>query len=353
MTIRRSIEDYLYTYSKQTIPLDELELLFPGSSCSYRQLAEAILELEDEQIVQMVRAQGRNGKQPSLAYQYRVNKSKLKQGHHKELQRARLRLHPLIQLDSYFTADPAVWQGDRAILDRLDRYLRQAPLPTEAVPAPERSYELVGDEKWITEQGGKELLERVRLWERLRILSVADPLMFAIHPQLLNPRQPAAAPVYKHLIVENKTTYQGLLPALPHVSFATLIYGCGKKIIKSIELFPVQIPLLEAEHRFYYFGDLDHEGIHIWHSLTERAQHVLQAPIQLAIPFYQACLDKTYAYGKQTHRKDESSLEAFLHPFSIEERQRIRTCLAEGGYYPQEALKTQELGHIWRTAVWN
>src|SRR5690606_27968218 len=103
-----------------------------------------------------------------------------------------------------------------------------------------------------------------------------------------------------------------------------------------IELLPLQLPLLNAEHHFYYFGDIDHEGIHIWHLLNERTAKLFQSPVYPAIPFYTACLDRSYAYGKETHRKDREALDAFLTHFMQQDQQRILAALSDGGYYPQE-----------------
>jgi hypothetical protein len=88
----------------------------------------------------------------------------------------------------------------------------------------------------------------------LKIIPVSDRLMFALNPRLLQEKK------QWHLIVENKTTYQGLLPALKETCFSTLIYGSGNKITGSMELFQNQYPI-EAEHIFCYFGDLDKSGI--------------------------------------------------------------------------------------------
>lgn len=346
MNIKQQIEDYLSRVKKQTVLLSELESLCPGFSCSYQELAEVILELEEGQVLKMVKTQGRNGKRPSLAYQYRVNKSNLNQDLHKELQLAKLELHPLIQLDAYYSLPRIIWLEDKPLIERIDAYLRQHPLPSESVPAPERSFVLVGDEKWITERGGEKLLERIGLWEQMKIISVADPLMLAFNPQYIG------RAIHLHLIVENKSAYQGLIQALPESPFTTLIYGCGKKIIRSIELFPLQLPLPKAEHRFYYFGDIDHEGITIWHLLNERAKTLFQTQVQPALPFYRACLAKNYVYGKETHRKDEQAMASFLSCFSESDRQRVQACLCDGGYYPQEILKSSELQELWRTASW-
>lgn len=346
MTIKQRMEHYLGQMKKQTVVLDELESLCPQFACSYEELAEAILELEASQAIQMVKAKGRNGKRPSLAYQYRVNKSHLNEALHKELQLARLKLHPHIRLDAYYHLPSDRWLQDKPYIDQLDAYLKNHGWPIEAVPAPERSFDLVGDEKWITERGGEELLERIGLWEPMKIMSVADPLMLAIHPPHVG------HDVQLHLIVENKTTYQGLLQALPESSFTSLIYGCGKKIIKSIELFPLQLPVLKAEHRFYYFGDIDYEGIAIWHLLNERVKRLFDSQVQLALPFYRACLAKRYVYGKENHRKDEQAVQSFLAMLSESDRRLAEACLRDGGYYPQEILKSSELRELWRKSEW-
>src|SRR5699024_7116807 len=110
-----------------------------------------------------------------------------------------------------------------------------------------------------------------------------------------------------HLIVENKTTYQALLPVLTQTEFSTLIYGSGYKIVKSIENVDHQLPL-QGKQRFYYFGDLDRAGITIWNNLNHRK------PAVPAYPFYHACLQKTAVPGKTNQRPDPKALQAFF-PF--------------------------------------
>ncbi|OMF28680.1 hypothetical protein BK133_18690 [Paenibacillus sp. FSL H8-0548] len=346
MPIRQQIESYLSRHKKQTISLAELEGICSASSTSYQELGEVLMSLEASEALQMVKAQGRNGKQPSLAYNYRINKSKFKLDLHRQLQQARLQLHPHIRIDAYYSLPAEAWQQDEPRIRQIDEYLRRESLPEESVPAPERSFALVGDEKWITENNGMELLERIGLWSSMRIISVADPLMLAFNPQQ------AGLAAQLHLIVENKTTYQGLLPALADTQFSTLIYGCGKKIIKSIELFELQLPLPEARHNFYYFGDIDHEGINIWASLNERMKLLYQSEARLALPFYRACLAKENVFGKETQRRDLLAVEAFSSHFTEAEQASINSCLASGGYYPQEILKTAELKALWRSAAW-
>ncbi|MEW9110131.1 MAG: Wadjet anti-phage system protein JetD domain-containing protein [Cytobacillus gottheilii] len=330
----------LLSYSKKTIVVEELERWVP-SGLTYEQFAEQVLLLENEGILEMVKAKGRNSRTPSLAYSYRIHTIHLKKDYHEQLKTYRLKLHPSISLDSYYRLQPAKWNMDLPFLLSIHQYLESFGLPIYEVPAPERSVELVGDEKWITDKQGKELLERVGLWNSMKIIPVSDPLMFALNPKMFMQKE------HKHLIVENKTTYQGLLDALPHTSFTTLIYGCGNKILNSMDQFERQLPLEGAKHRFYYFGDLDRSGIFIWHRLQSKID------AEPAMPFYEACLAKEHLQGKTNQRLDEDAVAAFSAFLKKEQREQLHSLLDSGCYFPQEVLKTEELQTIWRQTRWS
>ncbi|WP_428911564.1 Wadjet anti-phage system protein JetD domain-containing protein [Niallia sp. Krafla_26] len=328
----------LKAWKKKTIHLSELEQHIT-ENVDYVTFAQVILKLEESTILTRVKTHGENHKNPSLAITYRIQKNLLKENLHEKLKSARLQFHPSINLEAYFQLSEEQWEKDLPYIHKVDHYIRKNGFPTSRVPAPERSFEIVENEKWITE-GGQEVLERIKMWEPLRIMPVSDPLMFAVNPHQLKTK------THLHLIVENKTTYQGLLPALQDSSFTSLIYGSGKKVIKSIEHFAFQLPLPKAKHIFYYFGDLDYEGILIWHLLSKKI------PVKPALTFYQACLTKPYAFGKQNQRAREEALKAFFPFFTKEEQEKMEEMFQNGGYYPQEIVKTDELQHIWRNTSW-
>jgi hypothetical protein len=338
--MRELLHKYLREYKKSSIALPELEGLVAGRVDSYEAFAELIVELEQEQVLTMVKSKGRTGRTPSLAYQYRIDKKSLMADFHRELQQYRLQLHPDIRIDSYFRQDPSVWKGDLPYLRKIDAYLRRSSLPTEKVSAAERSFEVVGDEKWIENGNGKEVLDRAGLFEALQIMPISDPLMLAINPKQIDRTHQF------HLIVENKATYQGLLPALIDSPFSTLIYGQGNKIVKSMEQFEAQYPV-SAQHRFFYFGDLDKSGIAIWNSLNERRR------VMPALPFYRACLSYAPAKGKEYQKANTEALEHFLRYFTEEEKKAITRLFLQGEYYPQEVLKAKELQSVWRNEDWN
>lgn len=110
--------------------------------------------------------------------------------------------------------------------------------------------------------------------------------MFAINPnQLLS-----NSSIHRHLIVENKATYSGLIGSLTNTRFTTLIYGSGWKISSSLDQLSKQLGLTakEIQHEIYYFGDLDYEGISIFYHLYEKYN------AKLATSFYEAMLKKPY-----------------------------------------------------------
>lgn len=333
----KELKEKLLLFKRKTISLKELQKLAPKNE-TYEQFASKILTLEKENILQMVKSQGRLSRTPSLAFRYRIRKKPLNEAYYDELQTYRRKFHNAISLDAYFKLDQKTWEADLPYIKKINDYIKNNGFPKKHVPAPERSFEIVGDEKWI-EQRGENLLYRINLWDKLNVMPVADPLMFALNPKRLN------EPVANHLIVENKTTYQALLPVVKNSSFTTLIYGSGNKIVKSIENLHNQIPL-QVKYCIYYFGDIDREGINIWHRLNQKEKVIP------ALPFYQACLKKLPAEGKTNQRKNETAIRCFITQFPEADAELIKQLLEKGAYYPQEVLKTAELQHILLTADW-
>ncbi|CAM4448585.1 Wadjet anti-phage system protein JetD domain-containing protein [Paenibacillus tarimensis] len=342
MRFRQKLIDFLNSYPKVTIGLPELERAFQGVEIDYKSFAEVVLEQEHEGSLTAVKAHGRNGKRPSLAYQYRIHKRMLQGDHMRELHQWSARLHPALNLDAYYRLSQEVWRADLPYIEQVDAYLKRGQLPTREAPAPERSYELVRDEKWITEQGGQALLERLGVWEQLKVVPVSDPLMLAANPSVRFDSR-----THLHLIVENKTTFQGLLPVLPQLPFSTLIYGCGRKIVGNFGMLRLQYPVQDAEHELYYFGDLDPEGILIWYDLQAKFE------VKPALPYYRACLERVPSKGKLNHRWSEAALQAFTAHFDAGESEQIIAMLQDGCYIPQETLRSEELIQIGREAVWN
>ncbi|MCF6460291.1 Wadjet anti-phage system protein JetD domain-containing protein [Clostridium sp. Cult3] len=330
---------YLKAYQKKTIPLSQLENLLTGKE-SYEDFALVMETLVDKGILKPVKTHGTNGKSIPLYNTYRIIKSNLRETLNSEIQYYSIKLDPNIQLDGYFSLDEREWYRDLPYIEKIHSYLNKNGLPTDYVTIPERSFQLVGDEKWIQEKDGKKLLERIKLWDKLKIITNPDPLMLAINPLRIGGGS------HVHLAVENKATFYALMGAIKDTEFTSLVYGAGWKIVSNIHRLPTQLGLEGDPYKIYYFGDIDAEGLSIWYSLYEKYQ------VELAIPFYQALLKKKYSIGKSTQQKNKAALEEFKSCFGEGNLGIIDELIHKEGYIPQEGLKQEELVSIWRNSTW-
>ncbi|NLV21250.1 MAG: DUF2399 domain-containing protein [Syntrophomonadaceae bacterium] len=334
------ILSFLQTSKKKTVSLGELERLVEGQT-SYEAFAIAVNNLVEKGILVPVKKHGDNHKTIPLANTYRIIQSKIFADHLQEIERLHFLLDPQIKLEAYYSLTASEWNRDLPYLLQINNYLQQHGWPNSEATAPERSYALVGDEKWIDEKGGKKLLERVGIWSVMQIVSRPDPLMLAINQPVWNEAGSL------HLVVENKTTFHALLEHMRDTSFLTLIYGAGWKVTADIFMLDQQLGREQADARIFYFGDLDYEGISIWHAVNSRR------PVVPAVWFYRALLAKPAAQGKTNQICNEEALSHFLTWFTPEEQKQIREILSHGGYSPQEVLNSAELGDIWRNSTWS
>ncbi|MBC9786095.1 cytosolic protein [Heliobacterium chlorum] len=340
--ILNHISQMLKNHKLKTMELSLLQDTMPGNT-DYRSFASIINKLIDDGVLTPIKAKGTNRKTSPLPNKFTIGHGRVHEEHYQRLKRARLRFHSSIDLSSYYRLSPAVWEKDQDSLAKLDAYLQKQGLPQKAASLQERSFEIFDHEKWLESKEGTDFLARVGLsLERLSVVPVPDPCMFAMQSELYKDPQRLC---HEHLIVENKTPYHVLMPLMHQQRvFTTLIYGQGKAIISTLQGFTTQAGfcLGEQNHTFHYYGDLDHEGISIWYSLQKRY------PIRLALPFYRALLQKEYAIGKENQRPNPEAFALFLTNFSSQEQAAIQSMMDQGGYLPQEALSAEETANIWR-----
>lgn len=320
--------------------ISALQLAEQCPELQYEQFAQLILQFEQQHILTAIKASGMNGKQPALANTYKINKTIIRQSLREQVKKLKKTFHSAIWIEYYLTKTAKELEQDLPALQQVNHYLHGNARPKTKALAQERSFEIFQNEKFITEQGGRQLLEKVKVWDLLEIWPLADPVSFAVNPLCLSKDS------HQMLIVENKATFYSLLPVLKESAFTALLYGQGNAINGTIQVLQEQLPLNYENVKFYYFGDLDAEGISIWYSLQQKIN------LSLAMPFYQACLQETAAKGKEYQRKNEAAIEAFISYFVAQEKQEIIQALQKGYYYPQEILKADILQQIWRNAIW-
>ncbi len=313
-----AIREILKKHKKKKISLLELQQQLPGES-DERAFFQSISQLEKKQILVPSKS----------ASTYQINKQLLNQDKMNQILQAQLLLKSDIKLEAYLSLPEEVWERDKSYIFLVDKYFMQTS--RVAMTIPECAYHLTGNEKWIDEEGGREILQRLGVWDRLNLVSYNDPLMLAINRKQFHASK-------KHLIVENKSVFYRILEVIDRLPIASLIFGAGWRITSGIETLRLQLGIRDdekEEHRFYYFGDLDWEGIAIWQSVSEQ--------VVLAASFYRGLLQYDFSKGKETQSQNESALKEFLSHFTKEEQERIQYHLLRAGYIPQEALTSKQL----------
>ena len=331
--VKHQLQEQLKNYMKgaksnKQITLDFLQKCVSGDT-EYEAFAREVLALEEEGLLIGVKSQKTNGKKIALYNKYTVIKDKVMGEVVDRIRQFQLQAHPMIQLAYYLKAGEAAWEKDYKMLCCVNNYLKKVGIPEEEAPMPQRSYEITGDEKWIEDHGGRKLLERIGLWEPMKICMKPDPAMFTLHKKMFCERGTDRQP-HRHMIVENKSIYYLLQAILKETSFTSITYGSGWKITASMDGLLKQMDREEEKNEFYYFGDLDHEGITICAYLGER--------VKLALPFYNRVLELATSEGKTNQYRNEEALAYFLKHFPNEQAAKINEVLQNGLYYPQEAL---------------
>lgn len=311
---------------------------------TYEELYRSIRQQLDTGALKPVKASGTNGKKPALHREYWILEEKKDYSALEE--ELKYGLHPLLSVDYYFS-HLEIYEQDRPWIQMLNDYLlhnREALNCRESLN--ERSFEIWNQEKFLTKGPGKKLLKRCGLdLEFLNIYETGEPLAYYSHtrqvPQNL-------------LILENKDTFYSMRQHLLRgnsrilgVDIGTLIYGGGKRILRSFRDFAVCVEpyMKEAANTIYYFGDLDYEGIGIYESLAELFRE--RWKIVPFYPAYEKMLEKArrnFLRLPKTKEQQNRNLSGdFFAHFPESTRRQMLEILEGNAYIPQEIINLSDL----------
>jgi hypothetical protein len=304
------------------------------SENGYRYFVQLINELSGEGVITPVKKSPLNGRRPSLHSEWWLNPAPIEAqwtdmqilAVSDRLNLTKYRQHPEWQTD-------LEWQRIQAVYS----FLKQRD-HANWVTREERSFELFGEEKFLTNEGAT-LLQRLLLsLEDLKAKVYGEPFAF----------WPAPRTDINHakmvLIVENQSFYHtcrllmnkgrdivGIRPDL-------LIYGEGKKIEKSFYF--LHDITKDNKLTIYYVGDIDPEG---WGIYVRLKDNYPAFNIQLAIPIYSALLDKQVVNKTDKNQNEnrtylERVMEEFKQFARSDMAERIQTLWDQKYRVPQEAL---------------
>ncbi|AEX84673.1 hypothetical protein XO10_01460 [Marinitoga sp. 1135] len=304
-----NLKKYLESYKKKYITYEELEKI---SNNEYEEIYKKITNLMNKGILIPVKNKKENGRYPSLPAKYRININNKKD----EL----FLLHPKINID-YYLNHINEYQKDREIILKIDNYLKNGD--KKYVAMRERAYEIFDNEKAF--ERDREVLNvlrniKINIKEDLYTFDSREPFyIFAFNNN-----------IKKVLISENQTPFYNfyLLHQEGINPFDAVIFGEGKKILRSFEFIYEYVPVNTI---FYYWGDIDYDGIFILNKLIERynKHHI--------IPWEKG-------YKAMLNQKSKKSKE---RKFSIKSEnnliKELLNIIREGKNIPQEAINYQLL----------
>lgn len=314
----------------------ELQMI---GSFDYHEFAMIINQLVQEGLIQPIDNSGKNHRTDSLFNKYKriVNKNRMARA---DIDQLLLLYHPSMKVTYYINRNNE-YEVDQPFLQAINNFLTNAQ-DTSWLSVNERSYELVGNEKWLLANGQK-LLNKIGLTlSDLRCEIEHEPFFYYQCPSW-NKKERVNV-----LIIENKDTFGSMkrlflrdLTMFFNTSFDLLIYGEGKKIGKSIEsIWDIEGARFK-KIQGYYFGDLDPVGINIF-------LHLHKKNVFPIIPFkemYEAMIKGFASKAKprqhaQTFREDDTI--EFLRYLDTEYHQTTLGLL-QSSYIPQESLNRKIL----------
>ena len=323
---------FLKEYPRKKITLQEIERHYHLTK--YRELYDFILQLIQQNVISPIKSSGVNGKKPSLYKSYRIQNCIENEDPLKE--EVMYLFHSLLKQE-YYLSHLKQYQLDReAVLKINDFFKNRLSLLQEPTAMNERSFQIFSQEKFLATEGKRVLKNLGLSLENLNLYETAEPLAYFS----VSKKTPQTV-----LIVENKDTFYSLrkhLMAGKTTIFGqeiqTLIYGGGKKVWKGFCHFEASVEpfLLHELNHFYYFGDLDYEGILIFEQLcaTFYCEPLVSA--------YEAMVKKAAHLSLPKTKEGQNRNEKGVFFSYFKEASQMRKILEEGRYIPQEIVTMRD-----------
>lgn len=337
-----NVAEELYGHKKATITEKELENLLGIKD--YECFVKKVRELVKQSIICPVKTKksGMNGRLPPLYNKYWIMRPQ--SDYSRVLEGIKL-LNPRLNIAGYLEK-PALYEKHREILGKLSDYLwEEAELLNEPMSRNERSLSVWGFEKLMEQKDaliGDILKFNSLNHTDLNYFDTPEPFIEYVHQR---------ANAMNVLIIENKDTWFSFRKVMLEternqfldIDIHALLYGEGRKITgKNGRIDEYDAQWQHANKNiYYYFGDLDYEGIRIYFDLKN---YNSAADIRLFREAYRTMvrLAEGHVLPVSAGKRDKTDrYEEFLECFQEEDAGRMERILESGRYIPQEILNYQ------------
>lgn len=343
---------------------------FAAGVDSYKILCDYIGERLEAGEFEPIINSGLNGKRPPLYNTYwQIEGEKYNGEFDDELN---FKLSPKLNME-YYKKHIEQYRKDRAAILKLSDFYkkeneRQRLEKPESVN--ERSFEIWGDEKFI--KGGNESKGKNKNEGRGSGRRILKNLGIELSDlNVYETPEPFVSYIYERtapqnvLIIENKDTFYTIRKYMQETGkneilgkrFGTVIFGSGKKVISSFSDFEYTAEkyLADSKNRFFYFGDMDYEGIGIYENLVEifkekRKEHIFKEETKLEpfreayVMMYQKAEKNGFDKLPVTKEKQNRNIgHIFADFFGNEMWEKFEKLLLTEKYIPQEIINVWDM----------
>ncbi|MBK5251228.1 MAG: hypothetical protein JJE29_01070 [Peptostreptococcaceae bacterium] len=323
----------LFSFKRKIISIDELsKIASVGEYYDFAMLVEGFIE---KGILKPVKSSGRNGRSPSVFNEYRIIRPK---ADYAEAIEDIKKLHPRFDHSKY-AKRPSDYIKNKREIDLLSDFLwKNEGQFNEVMSVNERSFQIWGEEKLLKGGSVVKKIFKYNGWDMSELNCFETPEPFFDYVFSFGEKTNV-------LILENKDTWFGLRKIMKEESknrlfreYNVLLYGEGKKIIsRRMRLEDYNFLLGNSNNRYFYFGDLDYEGIDIFQKLVLRNEGI---SISLCTELYTWMVEESKKYELPFTKKGQKEVDVsgFLSWFCEDDALVIRNILESRRYIPQEIL---------------
>jgi hypothetical protein len=305
----------------------------------YNLYYQIVMIFVEEELLRPIIASGSNGLNPALHKRYQVIKiDKSFDCYLGEIKK----LHPIFNIEGYL-GSPFKYSNDREFVLKLNEFFRyRTSLLEEPASINERSFQIFGIEKMIKNNPVFRSIIgfNANLDGFLNMYNAPEPFFEHVINDSMDLTQ------YNILIVENKDTWYSLRKIMSNgnnrigdLSIDCLLYGEGKKITRKKDSLTeyTQANYGDKLVEYFYFGDLDMEGIGIFENLITANSDL---NIYLMKELYVDMLNeaKGIILPKSSEQQQVSGGNVFFSYFDEDQMIEIKDLLYKGIYIPQEIL---------------
>jgi hypothetical protein len=328
---------------RATIGLEKLEDIINDE---YKKVVKAVRELVNEKFLEPIKSSGLNSMSDPLYKRYRIvyeeNINIAEEENAELIDELNYHMYFKINVDNY-KQNLKLYKKHRHYVRLFSDFMKKnSSLLIIQCSINERSFEVFGDEKFLKEDSlAKELFKAMELdMDILNFYMAPEPFFFYTS----NNKIPQDI-----LIVENKDTFYTVRKLLMEGKqvfsrdFSTLIYGEGKKILRSLEdiYYNDNVRFINSkENCFYYWGDIDKEGIWIYQSLKESYSSL---NFKLLNQAYEKMLDLSKIYGIHRSKNLQKVKIEGVAELGRETESAVLDIALNDNYVPQEIISYRRL----------